>query len=103
MVNNNTIQLPSNNILVVELDLNDEINQEDTISRKEISQIIVNSKKYKDITTTYTTCAICTEDFMEDDDISKVKCNHIFHTKCIRECSHYKWNVLHVDNLLMIN
>ena len=85
MVNPNTIQLPP--ILVVDLNLNDETNN---ISRQETSQIIVNSKKYKDITTTYTTCTICTEDFLEDDDISKVKCNHIFHTKCITEWGHYK-------------
>ncbi len=52
--------------------------------------LCVNSEKYKDVTTVYTTCAICTEDFVEDDDISKVKCNHIFHTKCITEWGHYK-------------
>lgn len=90
MVNSDTIQLPSNNILIVGLDLNNETNQEDTVSRQETSQITVNSEKYKDVTTTYTTCAICTEDFVEDDDISKVKCNHIFHTKCITEWGHYK-------------
>ena len=52
---------------------------------KETSQITVNSEKYRDMSTSHTTCAICTEDFIEDDDISKLKCNHVFHTKCITD------------------
>lgn len=79
-----------NNILVFEVDLNLQDEEEDNISRQDTSQIIVDSEKYENIETGYTTCAICTEDFIGTDDISKVKCNHVFHTKCIVEWGHYK-------------
>jgi hypothetical protein len=31
-----------------------------------------------------TKCSICTEDFVENDDVIKTKCDHIFHRDCIK-------------------
>jgi len=30
-------------------------------------------------------CLICTEEFIEKDNIKKIKCNHLFHTECIKQ------------------
>ena len=42
--------------------------------------------KYKEDTIEKTNkeCLICLDNFMEDDEIIKIKCNHIFHTNCIK-------------------
>lgn len=31
------------------------------------------------------TCCVCSEDFKDGEDVTKRRCNHIFHTTCIRE------------------
>ena len=81
-----------NIILPWEID-SDELNFEDNepqLHRNSDSQIMVNSQKYNTVDTSYNICSICTEEFDINDDIGILKCNHIFHTKCITEWGHYK-------------
>jgi hypothetical protein len=69
-----------------------EENNRDSISRKDIS-IIVDSKSYTStLHSKYNTCTICTEDFVDNDKVSQLLCNHIFHHSCIQEWCHYKYN-----------
>jgi len=35
-------------------------------------------------------CSICLEDYQENDKILKLRCNHIFHKKCLKQWSHNK-------------
>jgi hypothetical protein len=35
-------------------------------------------------------CSICLTDFEEEDDISIINCNHLFHNNCIEEWTKYK-------------
>lgn len=81
-----------NIILPWEMDSNElNFQENDTqLHRNAHSQIIVNSQKYNTVDTTYNICSICTEEFDINDDIGILKCNHIFHTKCITEWGHYK-------------
>jgi hypothetical protein len=37
------------------------------------------------ITPNKQTCSICFDDFEENDDVSILKCNHLFHYKCINK------------------
>ena len=46
----------------------------------------INTVEYKDLNTEETIeCLICTESFIETDDIKKIKCNHLFHKCCIKK------------------
>lgn len=46
---------------------------------------IFNNLKIKKYTNKQDTCAICQEEFVEDDEIPVLQCNHDFHKKCIKE------------------
>jgi hypothetical protein len=77
---NITYELPSifnyleDNIIIA---LNDEeFNNLDKIKYKEDSLYIENTNKE---------CLICLDNFVENDEIIKIKCNHIFHTNCIKQ------------------
>jgi len=48
-----------------------------------MSLVIVNCTDYKDLSTSFSQCMICLKDFTSNDRVSVLKCNHIFHTKCI--------------------
>lgn len=56
-------------------------------------KIVLNDEQFDNIETSIynnlntsdmSTCLICTEDFNNNDEIKKTKCNHIFHTNCIK-------------------
>jgi hypothetical protein len=67
-----------------------EENNRNSIARKDLS-IIVDSQSYTStLHSKYITCTICTEDFVENDKVSQLLCNHIFHHSCIQEWCHYK-------------
>ena len=34
-------------------------------------------------------CSICLEDYLLEDNIIRIKCNHIFHTNCLEQ-----WNII---------
>lgn len=53
-------------------------------------EIEIDSFKYKSLEEKEKDCCICLEDFSEDDDVSFSKCQHLFHTKCIKEWSTYR-------------
>jgi hypothetical protein len=67
-----------------------ELESEPQLRRNSYSQIVVNSQKYNTLTTTYNTCSICIDEFDDNDGVDILKCNHVFHTKCITEWGHYK-------------
>lgn len=57
-------------------------------------KIILNDEEFNNIETLIynnlnncgmSSCLICTEDFNNNDEIKKTKCNHIFHTNCIKQ------------------
>jgi hypothetical protein len=52
-----------------------------------IDKMIKVFKKSKDASNT--TCAICQEDFVDEDIIVQLKCDHCFHKCCIQESSKY--------------
>jgi hypothetical protein len=53
----------------------DEFNNIETFNYNEINK---TEKNIQD------ECLICTECFIEDDELKKIKCNHVFHTECIK-------------------
>ena len=53
-------------------------------------EIEIDSFKYKNLEKKEKDCCICLEDFSEEDDVSFSKCQHLFHTKCIKEWSTYR-------------
>ena len=57
--------------------------------RNEKITIDVNSKKFADTEKTFTNCSICSDDYKDDDIVSTLDCNHIFHKNCIEEWGHY--------------
>ena len=57
--------------------------------RNEKITIDVNSKKFADTGKTFTNCSICSDDYKDDDIVSTLDCNHIFHKNCIEEWGHY--------------
>ena len=67
-------------------------------------KIDVNSDKFKNINKEKYSidCSICKEDFENTDDISITNCNHIFHTKCIKEWGYYKQECPNCRNNLPI-
>ena len=64
--------------------------QENAPQRMPETQFTLSSQKYQSIETNQITCSICTEDFKQKHKVSQLNCGHIFHTKCIKEWSHYK-------------
>lgn len=52
---------------------------------KILEQRFVDYKKNKNIDSLTKTCTICTVDFIDDDNIKILKCNHYFHSACIKE------------------
>lgn len=54
-------------------------------------EIDIESFKYNSITKEKEKeCCICLDDFTDDDYVSISNCNHLFHTKCIKEWSTYR-------------
>lgn len=82
--NNNLIGQMMMNILNNTVNINTQNTQEDilvTMDKKDIEMLEV--VKYDKDTTS--NCTICLMDVEKDNEYYKIKCNHIFHTKCIEK------------------
>jgi hypothetical protein len=70
--------------------LNQSFNEQPSVE-KIYDEMNIDSLKYNSIKIEKgKDCCICLDDFTDDDDVSFSKCNHLFHTKCIKEWSTYK-------------
>ena len=57
---------------------------------KNKEEIEVESVKYETIVEKKEKkCCICLADFLNDEDVSLIKCEHLFHSSCIKEWSTY--------------
>lgn len=64
--------------------LDGELNKDDSIS------LSVSGERYDSEDREISQCSICLEDFSGDDEISTLKCRHIFHKKCIVDWGKYR-------------
>jgi hypothetical protein len=85
-LNNNNI-FPENNLNYSNSYINYyNINHEDVkivLNEEQFNNI--ESLLYKDLNIVESMqCLICTEEFVESDNIKKIKCNHLFHCECIK-------------------
>ena len=85
-LNNNNI-FPENNLNYPNSYINYyNINHEDVkivLNEEQFNNI--ESLLYKDLNIVESMeCLICTEEFVESDNIKKIKCNHVFHCECIK-------------------
>jgi hypothetical protein len=64
--------------------LDGELNKDDSIS------LSVSGERYDSEDREISQCSICLEDFSGDDEISTLKCLHIFHKKCIVNWGKYR-------------
>lgn len=67
-------------------------NEQPVLNRTD-SFINFNSEKYinmKNKNIENKNCSICISDFIDEDDVSLTKCNHLFHNNCLVEWTHYK-------------
>lgn len=60
------------------------------LTRSEDMNINVSTQCYETTDKKFDSCSICTEKYENKDNVSVLKCGHIFHTKCIKEWGHYK-------------
>ena len=72
----------------LELVMENTSNEQD-LQRQEDVHITVPSELYSKTDKRWTECSICTETFKDNDFVSTLNCNHLFHTKCIKEWGHY--------------
>jgi hypothetical protein len=59
------------------------------LKRQEEVKIDIQSKLFVDTEKTFTSCSICSDDYKDEDLVTSLNCNHIFHTNCIEEWGHY--------------
>lgn len=76
------------------VDLNDILSrsmEESGITRQNIS-IVVSSEEYKDVKNQLNNhnCSICLNEYDDEDKVSILICNHVFHTDCIKEWGCHK-------------
>ncbi len=45
----------------------------------------LSSQLYETTEKKYESCSICTEEYNKNDYVSVLKCNHVYHPKCIKE------------------
>jgi hypothetical protein len=71
--------------------LNQSFDEQPTVAKTN-DEIEIESFKYNSLTKDdkEKNCCICLEDFTDEDEVSFSKCNHLFHTKCVKEWSTYK-------------
>jgi hypothetical protein len=60
------------------------------LTRSEDININVSTQCYETTDKKFDSCSICTEKYDNKDVVSVLKCEHIFHTKCIKEWGYYK-------------
>ena len=61
-----------------------QLHRNDTIEINVISQLYHTTNKKYDM------CSICTDNYTKNDEVSVLECNHIYHSKCIKEWGKYK-------------
>ena len=70
--------------------LNQSFNEQPSVEKNN-EAMEIDSSKYSEINIEKEKeCCICLESFVDEDDVSFSKCQHLFHTKCIKEWSMYK-------------
>jgi hypothetical protein len=65
-------------------------NSYNSYKRKPECIINIKSLKFKDCKDNETICTICICEFTSEDKVSILKCNHIYHNKCIIEWGMYR-------------
>ena len=74
----------------IESVLNRSLEEQPSLEKNK-KEIYVESFKYETIIEKKEKkCSICLEEFLNDEDVSLIKCGHIFHSSCIKEWSTYK-------------
>lgn len=64
---------------------------EDRVNNIGTPQLVpsLSSQLYDTTDKKYDSCLICTEEYTKTDNVSVLKCGHVYHPKCIREwCKH---------------
>jgi hypothetical protein len=74
------------NSLRIALNRSDE---DQELSRQEDVVVNVTSQRYNTTTKKFDSCSICQEKYINNEMVSVLKCEHIYHTKCIKEWGHY--------------
>ena len=71
--------------------------EESIPKKKENISLDISSQKFAELKETpkEITCLVCLSEFIADDDIITLDCNHIFHKKCISEWVKYKTECPH--------
>jgi hypothetical protein len=71
---------------------NESLDMAYNLNRNNDINVQFDTLKYSDINLTNKNidCSICITEFIPDDDTVKLKCNHLFHQKCITEWCKYK-------------
>lgn len=66
-----------------------EASHEHELERNHNVVIDVDNNRYGDTEKTFTNCCICSDDYKEEDIVSNLSCNHVFHKDCILEWGYY--------------
>ena len=64
--------------------------EESDLQRDSSKHIAISLRKYKKECDKDHTCVICSDEFIGDEEVCVLSCNHIFHKHCIEEWGHYK-------------
>jgi hypothetical protein len=74
---------------MMRIGLNESLNSYKTRERKPNIKLLINSQKVN-VNNKDDMCAICKSEFILDENITPLPCNHILHTECITEWVKYK-------------
>lgn len=69
-------------------DMSDQDNSNEDIPNQDNSNVtfVLTSYKHDESKLEDTTCSICLQQMLTDHYLSKTSCNHVYHTKCIKQC-----------------
>ena len=85
-----TVSEPLLSIAEILANLNSNMETSQQLSRNEEIDLDINSYHFSDTIHINQTCSVCTEEFNPDEFISILPCQHMFHTKCIKEWGFYQ-------------
>ena len=75
---------------MIEIATTESENSYNSYERKPDIKIDIKSELYQDSKNCDTSCSICITDFIGLDKVSILKCNHVYHNKCIIEWGMYR-------------
>jgi hypothetical protein len=67
------------------IDIDNDNDNTSNLQRQENIKLDVESELYSNNCKKWSECSICTETYKDTDIVSNLPCNHLFHTKCIKE------------------